>query len=200
MDTKEKIVQCATKLFLTKGYKQTSLNEIAESAGITKGGIYHYFKDKNELFAEMATFFKSRYESLLVKMESEKSLRDLLKNYFKHMYQLEMSMAEFLELSITDVNLFPQFQARFILDAIENGPKDIDFNLHGKKIYELLKKKVSLAKETGEILDNIDPDELSMEIMAIFDGYTVLRRSRMNTNAYEYGNRHIQRLWSRIKK
>ena len=47
--TKE-ILSVATRLFVTQGYEATSMNQIREEAGISKGLIYHYFKDKDELF------------------------------------------------------------------------------------------------------------------------------------------------------
>lgn len=36
--------------FATKGYSLASLNTICEKSGASKGLIYHYFKDKNELY------------------------------------------------------------------------------------------------------------------------------------------------------
>ncbi|AVB77201.1 TetR/AcrR family transcriptional regulator [Methanococcus maripaludis] len=200
MSTKEKIVQNAAKLFLTKGYKQTSLNEIAEKTGITKGGIYHHFKDKNELFVEMAEYFKSKFASLLTKMEQESSLEDLLKNYFENSEILMQEIAEYLELTLKDIKHFSEFQSRFTLDAIQYGPKDMDFTMHTKSMYSLLKKKIELAKKNGEILEEIDSKEISLEIIAIIEGYSNLRRLKLMDDSYEYGNKCFERLWNRIKK
>ncbi|MBA2852805.1 AcrR family transcriptional regulator [Methanococcus maripaludis] len=200
MSTKEKIVQNAAKLFLTKGYKQTSLNEIAEKTGITKGGIYHHFKDKNELFVEMAEYFKLKFMSLLTKMEQEPSLEKLLKNYFENSEILMQEIAEYLELSIKNIKLFPEFQSRFILDSIQYGPKEMDFTMHTKTMYSILKKKIELAKKNGEILEEIDSKEISLEIIAIIEGYSNLRRLKLIDESYEYGNRCFERLWNRIKK
>ncbi|WP_459200896.1 TetR/AcrR family transcriptional regulator [Methanococcus sp. CF] len=200
MSTKEKILQNATKLFLTKGYNQTSLNEIAKKSGITKGGIYHHFKDKDELFVEMAEYFKSRMFSVLHRMESEESLENLIKNYFENLEAMENEMADYLELTIKDIRMFSEFQSRFILDVIEHGPKDLNLCIHTKEMHKIIKSKIEQDKKNGFIRDNLDSDELSLEIMAIFEGYTVLRRSRLIDNAYGYGNKTIDALWNRIKK
>ncbi len=43
------IGEAAAKLFYEKGYIETSIDDIADSLKMTKGGIYHYFKSKNEI-------------------------------------------------------------------------------------------------------------------------------------------------------
>ena len=43
------IAQAALSIFVEKGYKTTSLQEIAGKVEITKAGIYHYFKTKEEI-------------------------------------------------------------------------------------------------------------------------------------------------------
>ena len=39
-----------------KGYEGTSMNDIAEAAGLTKAGIYHYIRGKEELLFEIMTY------------------------------------------------------------------------------------------------------------------------------------------------
>lgn len=43
------IVKTARFLFQAKGYDQTPIQDVMDSLGISKGGIYHYFKSKQEL-------------------------------------------------------------------------------------------------------------------------------------------------------
>ena len=47
--TRKLILNSASILFNTKGYKATSISDITSKAGITKGAIYKHFKDKSEL-------------------------------------------------------------------------------------------------------------------------------------------------------
>ncbi|MDC7124805.1 MAG: TetR/AcrR family transcriptional regulator [Spirochaetales bacterium] len=47
------ILEVAKKEFLEKGFAKASLREIAAKAGVTKGNIYTYFKNKDELFCEL---------------------------------------------------------------------------------------------------------------------------------------------------
>ncbi len=50
-ERKTYIARAAMEVFLEKGYKTASLQEIAESIEITKAGIYHYFRTKEEILA-----------------------------------------------------------------------------------------------------------------------------------------------------
>ncbi len=55
MEDKEKrILESAHNFFFRYGYKKTSLDEVAEDAGIGKGTIYNYFKNKEDLFIRHA--------------------------------------------------------------------------------------------------------------------------------------------------
>lgn len=47
--TRAALIDAAAELFAEKGFHATSLEEIAESAGFTRGAIYSNFKDKEEL-------------------------------------------------------------------------------------------------------------------------------------------------------
>lgn len=48
-NTRKLIIEAASILFNTKGYKASSISDITTKAGITKGAIYKHFKDKSEL-------------------------------------------------------------------------------------------------------------------------------------------------------
>ena len=48
-DTKEKLLDAAQGLMLEKGFVATSIDEICEAAGLTKGSFFHYFENKEEL-------------------------------------------------------------------------------------------------------------------------------------------------------
>ena len=50
---KEAILQTAEELFFTKGYTETSIQDILEKLEISKGGFYHYFDSKNALLEEI---------------------------------------------------------------------------------------------------------------------------------------------------
>ncbi len=47
--TQERLLDMAIGLMLEKGYTATSIAEVCEAAGVTKGGFFHYFSDKEAL-------------------------------------------------------------------------------------------------------------------------------------------------------
>lgn len=52
-ETKKKLLECAMKEFLEKGYMKASLRNICKEAGVTTGALYFFFKDKEDLFGSL---------------------------------------------------------------------------------------------------------------------------------------------------
>lgn len=45
----QEILEAALRVFASNGYRNTRLEEVAAAAGVTKGAVYHYFANKEEL-------------------------------------------------------------------------------------------------------------------------------------------------------
>jgi AcrR family transcriptional regulator len=52
-DTKERLLKAALDVFSEQGYLAASVEEIAARAGMTKGAVYYWFKDKEDLAADL---------------------------------------------------------------------------------------------------------------------------------------------------
>jgi AcrR family transcriptional regulator len=48
------ILDCARRLFFSRGYENTTVNDIIEAAGVSKGAFYHYFESKDALLEALA--------------------------------------------------------------------------------------------------------------------------------------------------
>lgn len=55
--TRKRILECARQLFIARGYSEVSIDEIMAEAGLTRGGFYNHFKNKEDLFAAAITSF-----------------------------------------------------------------------------------------------------------------------------------------------
>lgn len=84
LQSRQKIMDAAWKEFGEKSYAEASLNTICKEGNISKGIIYHYFKDKDELFlACVRECFEALTEHLrkYTRME-EGQVGIVLKRYF----------------------------------------------------------------------------------------------------------------------
>ena len=52
-DTKERLLKAALGVFAEQGYQAASVDEIASRAGVTKGALYYWFRDKEDLAADV---------------------------------------------------------------------------------------------------------------------------------------------------
>lgn len=57
--TIEKILSVSLQLFTTKGYEKTTIQDIVEQLGMSKGAIYHHFKSKEDI---LNALFEKTYE------------------------------------------------------------------------------------------------------------------------------------------
>jgi TetR/AcrR family transcriptional regulator len=59
------ILRHAARLFARRGYPGTSMNQVAEAAGLSKASLYHYYRDKYALLVEIAEGHVGALESLV---------------------------------------------------------------------------------------------------------------------------------------
>ncbi|MFP5389989.1 MAG: TetR/AcrR family transcriptional regulator [Gammaproteobacteria bacterium] len=55
--TRARIVESARKLFNQHGFDAMSIDQIMAGAGLTRGGFYHHFSTKDQLYSEAVAFF-----------------------------------------------------------------------------------------------------------------------------------------------
>ena len=68
-NTKGKRVSAAWQLFYQQGYDDTTIEEIVEVSGTSKGSFYHYFDGKDALLSSLSYLFDEKYEELLDTMD-----------------------------------------------------------------------------------------------------------------------------------
>ena len=64
-DTRQRILDVSKRLFLKKGFRETTTRDIAREAGINLSNLYHYFDSKDELFRQLLKPATDALETLL---------------------------------------------------------------------------------------------------------------------------------------
>src|SRR5258708_1460234 len=62
--TKTKLLDAALSIIRAKGYSSTTVDDISEATGVTKGGFFHPFKGKEDLAVSAAGHFSSMADGL----------------------------------------------------------------------------------------------------------------------------------------
>jgi AcrR family transcriptional regulator len=91
IESKEKIIKSAVKLFTEKGYHKTNALEIAAGAEVATGTFYSYFNNKKEVFTEIIErIFRNISEKVLLnfKLKIHKNRADNYKEGKKLAHQL----------------------------------------------------------------------------------------------------------------
>ncbi len=152
--TIETILSVSAELFLEKGFDKTSIQDIAEAAGISKGAIYHHFKSKDEIIngvtEKQALTNKSMIENWLSDTQSfngkEKLIAILEKNldcqeahYLDEVMSVRMKSAEFVLSYMQDcVNQDAVLISDIIRLGIADGSLVTDFPDECAEVFLLL--------------------------------------------------------------
>ncbi len=90
MNVKNKILESALNVFIEKGFYKARIEDIAKKAGIAKGTVYLYFKNKKELFFssiinEFEKFYSKMKKILKKEKEPEKKLKKILYLFYENL-------------------------------------------------------------------------------------------------------------------
>lgn len=133
--TKENILTTATTLFMEKGYEQTSIQDILNELNLSKGGLYHHYKSKEDIL-ESVMKKRSEYVSTrlyeIIETVKAKNAKEKLK---KILYQLASDYETNKFDAILNISANPHFVVRgmencmaydapIIRKLIEEGNKD----------------------------------------------------------------------------
>ncbi|MBS7526393.1 TetR/AcrR family transcriptional regulator [Fusibacter paucivorans] len=73
MKKSEKILMAATKLWLQNSVKKTTMDDIAESANVSKMTIYKYYSDKDTLYLEVGSYLLASYSKQLMSISGSEA-------------------------------------------------------------------------------------------------------------------------------
>ena len=147
---RQEIIYAAVKIFATKGYKSTTLDDIAEASEFGKGTIYNYFQSKEDIYKEIiiSTLEKHRKSVYTINEETD-SLYNFIYELMRRLIVFSIHNREaFLLLIFTEVH-HARSMSTEISKVIEENQK------------EMTKFFVKKAKKAIEQMEtrNVDPEK-----------------------------------------
>ena len=131
---REQIKGIALKLFIDNGYSKTTMDEIVQAVGISKGGMYHHFSNKEEIFLELLKDGNEYRKNLVVEYMRENS------------QSRNEKIVEMLLDKILDKNQYKDLYTVFLME-IQSNEK---FKRLFKKIYdEGIEDFIEFCKKEG---------------------------------------------------
>ncbi|MBO7208281.1 MAG: TetR/AcrR family transcriptional regulator [Clostridia bacterium] len=146
-NTKGKIITAAWDLFYEQGYDDTTVEEIIEKSGTSKGSFYHYFEGKDALLGSLSYIFDEEYERL------DETFPDKTNSFDKLLY-LNSALFSMIEERI-DIDLLTRL---YSTQLITKGEKHLLDNK--RTYYKLLRKIVLEGQKNGEITDKMTVNEI----------------------------------------
>ena len=146
-NTRGKIIDAAWKLFYRQGYDDTTVEEIIEESGTSRGSFYHYFQGKDALLSTLADVFDQKYQALMATIDPEMDRFDQL------MY-LNQELFTMMENS-TPLDLVARLYSSQLVTRGDKSLMD-----HNRIYYRLLRQIVLQGQERGELRGDVTVNEM----------------------------------------
>lgn len=146
-NTKGKIIVAAWKLFYEQGYNDTTVEEIIEESGTSRGSFYHYFEGKDSLLSSLSYLFDEKYEELIENITDDMSAFDTL------MY-LNEELFSMIENSIS-LDLLARLYSSQLITRGDKHLLD-----HNRTYYKVLRQNVLKGMQNGEFSEEYTTNEI----------------------------------------
>lgn len=164
MATYDNILDCAESLFVQQGVSRTTLQEIADLAGVTRGTIYWHFEDKADIFNAMLQRAKMPFEAAMQTLNEPNPHDPLgdLEKYAQIVFRLMETdtrvrrVFEISTLKIEYVNDMSAVRSRRAEMAAQ-------WMVHAEG-------KLRSAIESGHIKARVDPCNAALGLWGLIDG------------------------------
>ena len=145
--TKSRIVSAAWKLFYEQGYEDTTIEEIIEASGTSKGSFYHYFEGKDALLGSLAYMMDEKYGELEPDISEDTDCYEVLL-YLNH--ELMIMIEESINL-----DLLTELYSTKLTTRGEKPLLD-----HDRTYYKLLRRIMVRGRERGELIKDLSVSEM----------------------------------------
>ena len=159
----------AFDVFMNKGYDSASISVLQEELGMSRGAMYRYFSNKEELFcAVIDEYFFKLFDKLLHNLDADLTLAELIEAiYRRHKTMLHA----FTRAGVTHT-FFLNYTA-LMIQAAKHYPHFIErFRIINSKLLANWRKALNRSIDNGEIRN-----DLNIEIMSILFNNACVKES-----------------------
>ena len=162
LDIREKIVQSAIDCFSKNGFDRSKMDNIAQTAKISKGTVYLYFKSKEDLFYAICE-------------NNLKVLREQLSQLFATTKENLLSDAEQLYDNLNKLESSGSEKVFFEIVAESSRNAKLRRILYEQrtKIFNVVKEYLDLQVQKGFIKKDVETEALASGLVALYDGLSV---------------------------
>ena len=146
-NTRSRIVTAAWELFYENGYDDTTVDDIVERSGTSKGSFYHYFAGKDALLSSLSTLFDEKYQAL------SESLPQEMGSFDKLIY-LNRELFFMIENSVS-LELLARLLSTQLITASEKHLMD-----HSRYYFKLLRRICMEGQQRGELREDISVNDM----------------------------------------
>jgi AcrR family transcriptional regulator len=160
---RSEIAQKAIAVLAKRGFQATTIQEIADAAGLGKGTIYHYFKTKEEILLVV---------SEQIFHETERSFGAALLRIDEPMEKLSALIEEALRVTDEMEHLFIIYTELWLINVRDGHYGDfisVMKSLHDD-LKNLVAKLIEEGKKKGFWAEDTDADALANYLISSFDG------------------------------
>jgi TetR/AcrR family transcriptional repressor of nem operon len=183
--TKEKLLEAARQLMLAKGYGATTVDEICELAGVTKGSFFHYFENKEDLGKSVLDHFVT----VMFRTIQEAPFHDR-KDPFQRIYgYLDFLIALSKNPDIPNSCLLGNFSQE-LSDTLPEIRSRCE--RHFGQWTEAFKKDLDDAKAKYCPKATIDTRSLAEHLIAIMEGSIILAKAKQDKEMIEKNLQHFR--------
>jgi AcrR family transcriptional regulator len=172
----ERILNGARKIFLAKGYEQTSMRNIASEINYSPGSLYFYFKDKSEIFQEL---HKEGFKLLLNQLK----VLDKVADPFERLKAVGRIFIQFAQENKDYYNLM------FLVEEPVKGTPSGGFQITQEAINKLL-NVVKECQKKGRF-KGLDPDYFTFMVLSAIHGICALFCKDRTTNFVSKTNEEL---------
>jgi TetR/AcrR family acrAB operon transcriptional repressor len=164
LETRIQLLDAAENLFSEKGVSHTSLNEIAETAGVTRGAVYHHFKNKPDLIDALFERAMLPVDEMLNSFEAKTAVDPL--------GQIRQQAIEILRRAVHDRHTRAMFTILFHkCEYVEDTLPIKQRHLEGRnECAAEVRSMFRAAVEAGQLPAETDVDCATMGIFGYIDG------------------------------